>query len=199
MRRPGLASLLGLALSLAVITAGAQAAPADPVAGATKAQACPACHGAQGVASLPLTPSLAGQPALALSYQLIQFREKRRLAPAMNPIAEPLSDQDIKDIAAFFASLPPPPAIPQSDTTRLDAGRQIAQAQHCNSCHNARLQGQKHIPRLAGQPVDYLRKQMLDLKSGTRADIDGTMASAAQGLSDADIEAVAIYAASLGP
>jgi cytochrome c553 len=190
---------LTAAVGLALAGASALAAPADPAAGAAKAKACPACHGAQGVASLPLTPSLAGQPALALSYQLIQFREKRRLAPAMNPIAEPLSDQDIKDIAAHYASLPPPPGIAQTDTAKLDAGRQVAQVQHCNSCHNGKLQGQKHIPRLAGQPVDYLRTQMLKLRSGERADIDGSMASAAQVLSDADIEAVSIYAASLAP
>lgn len=188
---------------LAALLAGSAvlAAPADPLAGATKAGVCLACHGAQGVAVLAGTPSLAGQPALALVYQLIQFREKRRLWPAMNSVTESLSDQDIKDIAAHFAALPAGPAQPaalQAAPQTLEAGRQIAQSQYCTSCHAAGLKGQKHIPRLAGQPADYLATQLRKLKSGVRADIDGTMASAAQGLSEADIEAVSLYAASLG-
>jgi cytochrome c553 len=176
-----------------------QAAPADAQAGATKAAACAACHGAQGVATQALTPSLAAQPALSTVYQLIQFRDKRRLSPTKTVLAEGLSDQDMKDLAAYFAALPPPPAVPSSDTQKLADGQRVAQAQFCTSCHAEGLKGQKHIARLAGQQADYLRVQMQNLKSGARADIDGTMASAAQGLSAADIDALAAYAASLGP
>jgi cytochrome c553 len=175
------------------------AAPADAQAGASKAAACVACHGAQGVASLALTPSLAAQPALSTVYQLIQFREKRRLSPAMNALAQALSDQDIKDLAAYFAALPPPPGAPALDAQKAALGQAVAQAQFCTSCHAAGLKGQKHIARLAGQQADYLRVQMQNLKSGARADIDGTMASAAQGLTAAEIDALAEYAASLGP
>jgi cytochrome c553 len=176
-----------------------QAAPADAQAGAGKAAPCAACHGAQGVASLPLTPSLAAQPALSTVYQLIQFREKRRLSPVMNALAESLSDQDIKDLAAHFAALPAPPGAPLLDAQKAADGQRVARAQFCTSCHAAGLKGQKHIARLAGQQADYLRLQMQNLKSGARADIDGTMASAAQGLSAAEIDAIADYAASLGP
>jgi cytochrome c553 len=176
-----------------------QAAPADAQAGAIKAAACAACHGAQGQATQALTPSLAAQPALSTVYQLIQFREKRRLSPPMNALTEGLSDQDMKDIAAHFAALPAPPGVPVADPQKAADGQRVAQAQFCTSCHAAGLKGQKHIARLAGQQADYLRAQMQNLKSGARADIDGTMASAAQGLSAADIEALAEYAASLGP
>jgi cytochrome c553 len=182
-----------------MLGASSGAAPADAVAGAAKSAACGVCHGARGVSQAVSIPSLAGQPALSVVYQLIQFREKRRLWPAMNAIAEPLSDQDMKDIAAHYAGLPPAPGFGSTDAQKLEAGRQIAQAQYCNSCHAAGLRGQKHIPRLAGQSPDYLSQQLVKLRSGVRADIDGTMASAAQGLSDADIEAVSVYAASLGP
>ncbi len=191
--------LLGAGLLLALAGAPASAAPADAVAGAAKSAACGACHGAQGVSQALAIPSLAGQPALSLVYQLIQFREKRRLWPAMNAIAEPLSDQDMKDIAAHFAALPPAPGFPQTDAQKLEAGRLVSRVQYCDSCHAAGLRGQKHIPRLAGQSPDYLSLQLQNLRSGARADIDGTMASAAQGLSNADIEAVSAYAASLGP
>ncbi len=184
---------------LAAWTLPAAAAPADPVAGAAKAEVCRTCHGPAGVSADPAIPSLAGQPPLSILYQLIQFREKRRLAADMNAVAAPLSDQDMKDLAAHFAAQPPAPGFPPGEPALLDTGRQIAQAQHCNSCHMPGLKGQKHIPRLAGQPLGYLRTQLLNLKSGVRADIDGTMASAAQVLSPADIEAVSAYAASLGP
>jgi cytochrome c553 len=190
------------ALVLACLAAWASSvagAPADPVAGAAKAEVCRTCHGAAGVSSDPAIPSLAGQPPLSIVYQLIQFREKRRVAPDMNVVAAPLSDQDMKDLAAHFAAQAPAPGLPPGDPAQREAGRQIAQSQHCHSCHMPGLEGQKHIPRLAGQPVAYLRTQLLNLKSGARADIDGTMASAAQVLSVADIEAVAVYAASLGP
>jgi cytochrome c553 len=190
---------LGIFACLAGAAPPAAAAPADPVAGAAKAAACRTCHGAAGVSSDPAIPSLAGQPPLSIVYQLIQFREQRRMAPAMNAIAAPLSDQDMKDMAAHFAAQAPAPGFSPGEPAQIEAGRQIAQAQHCNSCHMPGLQGQKHIPRLAGQPVAYLRTQLLNLKSGARADIDGTMASAAQVLSAADIEAVSVYAASLGP
>jgi cytochrome c553 len=184
---------------LAACAMPAAAAPADAAAGAAKAEVCRACHGVAGVSSDPAIPSLAGQPPLSIVYQLIQFREKRRMAPDMNAVAAPLSDQDMKDMAAHFAAQAPAPGFPPGDPAQIEAGRQIAQSQHCNSCHMPGLKGQKHIPRLAGQPVAYLRTQMLNLKSGARADIDGTMASAAQVLSAADIDAVSAYAASLGP
>jgi cytochrome c553 len=187
-------------LGLVLLCAGpVSAAPADPVAGAAKSTACLVCHGPAGVSSEPLIPSIAGQPALSLVYQLIQYREQRRHAPDMNAIAAPLSDQDMKDLAAHFAALPPAPGKMVADAAKVETGRRIAQEQYCNSCHANALQGQKHIPRLAGQSAAYLKQQLLNLKSGARADIDGTMASAAQVLSEADMDAVAHYAASLGP
>jgi cytochrome c553 len=188
-----------LAACVMLHTSLTHAAPADAPAGAVKAAACAACHGAQGATTQATTPSLAAQPALSLVYQLIQFREKRRLSPVMNACSEGLSDQDMKDIAAYFAALPAPAGTPSMDAQKVAEGQRVAQTQFCNACHAAGLKGQKHIARLAGQQADYLRLQLQNLKSGARADIDGTMASAAQGLSAADIDAVAEYAASLGP
>ena len=66
-----------------------------------------------------------------------------------------------------------------------------------SSCHAPQLQGQKQVPRLAGQSIEYSVVQLRNIRSGTRVDMDGTMGSAARGLSDEDIEVLAIYAASL--
>jgi cytochrome c553 len=107
-----------------------------------------------------------------------------------------LSDQDMRDIAAYYAALPSPPAK-SGNAEKIAKGAQISSTQYCNSCHGPQLQGQKHIARLAGQSQEYLVTQLKNIRSGSRIDMDGTMGSAARGLGDDDIEALAAYAASL--
>jgi cytochrome c553 len=176
----------------------AQAA-GDPVAGEAKAQVCAACHGPNGNSPSPAVPSLAAQPPLYVYYQLLQFREKRRSDPAMSPIAAPMSDRDMQDLAAYFTKQKAVGVSVAVDKERIEQGRAAAQRNHCESCHAAGYAGQNHIPRVAGQGLDYLRVQLKGFRTGTRADIDGNMSSAAQPLSDADIENLAQYLASLAP
>jgi cytochrome c553 len=168
---------------------------ADAAAGKAKSQTCMACHGANGISTVPTIPSLAAQQPLFILYQLIQYREKRRASPEMNAIASTLSDTDMRDLAAYYAALPPPAPVTGLDPAKLETGRLLSERNHCQSCHMADLRGQKHVPRLAGQHVDYTKSQLLGLRNGTRADIDGNMASAAQGLTDADIEALSQFSA----
>lgn len=172
------------------------AAPPDAAAGKVKAQTCFACHGESGISISSEIPNLAAQPALSITYQLIQFRGQQRKGGAMEALAAALSDQDMRDIAAYYAALPPPPAK-SGNADKIAKGQQIAGTQYCNSCHGAQLQGQKHIARLAGQSPEYLITQLKNIRSGARIDMDGTMGSAARGLSDDDIESLAAYAASL--
>ena len=82
------------------------------------------------------------------------------------------------------------------DPQKAAAARKLADADNCTQCHGLDLLGQKHIPRLAGQHYEYLKQQLLGFKAATRGDIDGNMTSAAQPLSDADIDTLAQYAAS---
>ncbi len=96
------ASAAALALSLALVSA-AQAR--DPVAGRAKAAACAVCHGPQGLSVAPDAPHLAGQPALYVSAQLRAYRSGARKHEVMGVMAKPLSDTDIDDLAAWFASL----------------------------------------------------------------------------------------------
>jgi cytochrome c553 len=172
------------------------AAPPDAVAGKAKAQMCFACHGENGISSSAEIPNLAAQPSLSITYQLIQFRGQQRKGGGMEGISMALSDQDMRDIAAYYSALPPPPAK-SGNAEKIAKGAQISSTQYCNSCHGAQLQGQKHIARLAGQSQEYLVTQLKNIRSGSRIDMDGTMGSAARGLSDEDIEALAAYAASL--
>lgn len=181
---------------VALTTPHAWAAP-DAIAGKDKAQLCAACHGENGVSSIPGTPHLAAQPPLSVFYQLLQFRDQRRKGGGMEAIAATLSEQDMRDIAAHYAAQPAPPAHAGGDAQKLTRGQQIAQQQYCSSCHGAQLQGQKHVPRLSGQSTEYFITQLRNLRSGARADMDGTMASAARSLTDEEIEAMATYARSL--
>ena len=181
---------------IALITPASWAAP-DAAAGQAKAQVCAACHGEKGVSNIPGTPHLAAQPQLSIFYQLLQFRDQRRKGGGMEAIAASLSEQDMRDIAAHYAAQAAP--LPQTggDAQKIARGQQIAQQQYCSSCHGAQLQGQKHVPRLSGQSTDYFVTQLRNLRSGARADMDGTMASAARSLTDEEIEAMAAYARSL--
>ena len=181
---------------LALSPTFANAAP-DAVAGQAKAQLCAACHGENGVSAIPGTPHLAAQPPLSIFYQLLQFRDQRRKGGGMEAIAATLSEQDMRDIAAHYARQPAPPAHAGGDAAQIARGQQIAQQQYCSSCHGAQLQGQKHVPRLSGQSGEYFVTQLRNLRSGARADMDGTMASAARSLTDEEIEAMAAYTRSL--
>jgi cytochrome c553 len=189
-------AILGVAFFNTFLVAGAMAAPPDAIAGKAKAQMCFACHGENGLSVAKDIPNLAAQPPLSITYQLIQFRGEQRKGGGMEAITQALSDQDMRNIAAYFSALPPPPA--QSGyADKIAKGQQIAGTQYCNSCHGPQLQGQKHIARLAGQSPEYLMTQLKAIRSGSRIDMDGTMGSAARGLSDEDIESLAAYATSL--
>lgn len=81
--------------------------PVEIAAGRQRAAVCFACHNANGISQLPGTPNLAGQDRGYLENALRDYRGgKDRRNPTMNAMAQPLSDQDIADIAAYFSSLP---------------------------------------------------------------------------------------------
>ena len=185
---------LALALLFAI---SFPAAAADAEAGKQKAQLCVACHGADGNSERAVYPSLAGQPPLYVYYQLLQFREGRRKDASMSAIAAGMSDADMKDVAEYFfkqAAKVPQTAL---EPAQVEAGKAIAARNHCGSCHMPGYVGQKHIPRLASQHFEYLVKELRGFKTGARPDIDGTMASSAQPLTDKDITDMAAYLAGL--
>jgi cytochrome c553 len=183
---------LAIALSFSL-----PAPAADAEAGKRKAELCAGCHGADGNSASAMFPSLAAQPPLYVYYQLLQFRNLQRKDPSMTAIASTMSDADMKDIAAYYeaqAAKAPEKAL---EPAQIEGGNAIAARNHCGSCHMPGYTGQKHIPRLAGQHYDYLVKELRGFKTGARPDIDGTMASAAQPLSDKDITDMAAYLAGL--
>jgi cytochrome c553 len=175
-----------------------RAAFADAESGRQKAQVCVACHGPDGNSASPAVPTLAGQPQQFVVTQLFMFREGKRTDAQMSPFAANLSNVDLNDLAAYFSEQPhaPPSHVTAPETAA--AGRRITEQNNCVACHARTLMGQQHIPRLAGQQAEYLRTQLRGFKASTRFDMDGNMTSAAQGLSDADIDILADYLSGLG-
>ena len=93
-----------LALSLLLLSSGAGAA--DIEAGKAKAAVCAACHGANGISVIPDYPNLAGQKVKYLESAIKAYRSGDRKNPIMSPMAAGLSDADVANLAAYFASLP---------------------------------------------------------------------------------------------
>ena len=164
-----------------------------------KAQACFACHGPGGNSTDPAMPSLAGQPAQFISMQLFMFREGNRKDPQMSPMAASLSNADMNELAAYFSKQKPAAPSHKTAPENAAAGHHLTERHHCVQCHGPALLGLQHIPRLAGQQFPYLMTQLRSFKAKTRADFDGNMTSAAELLSEKDIEILADYLSGLTP
>jgi cytochrome c553 len=175
----------------------APAAGQDIEAGRTKSQACAACHGADGNSTTGTYPNLAGQTWRYIYMQLKDFKEGRRKDPVMSPMAEPLSKQDMIDIANFFAAQPAKPSTFKADEAKIRLGKAKSDETLCVMCHLGGFAGQNEIPRVAGQQYDYIVKQLKDFKARTRTNDAGNMTSVSRTLSDTDIENLAHYITSL--
>lgn len=169
----------------------------DVEAGRAKAQVCAACHGPGGNSEAGAYPSLAGQSWRYIYVQLKDFKEGRRSDPQMTPMAQPLSRQDMIDIANYYAAQPLKPSNFKADENKARLGKAKTDETLCTMCHLGGFAGQNEIPRVAGQQYDYIVKQMQDFKARRRTNDAGNMTSVAQTLSDADIENIAHYIAGL--
>lgn len=195
--RRGAVAMFAAALSFLAFPY-AKSAFADAEAGRQMAQVCVACHGPGGNSTNPAVPTLAAQPQQFIVTQLFMFREGKRIDAQMSPFAAKLSNANLNDLAAYFSAQPLVPTARAIAPDKAAAGRRIAEQHNCVACHAANLMGQQHIPRLAGQQAEYLRTQLRGFKASTRFDMDGNMTSAAQALTDADIEILADYLSGLG-
>jgi cytochrome c553 len=195
LRASRFATVRAAACVAVAIGASAPTLGADDAALAAKAAVCVACHGPNGNSTMPAIPSLAGQPKQFITTQLVMFREGRRVNPQMAPFVANLSNADINDLGTYFTAQPLTPAAEPPPAQAATEGPGLVAKFNCVQCHGPALKGVQHIPRLAGQHAEYLRAQLRGFKAGTRFDMDGNMTSAAQPLSDADIEVLAAFLA----
>jgi cytochrome c553 len=132
------------ALTVAFAAASVPAPGADLEAGRKKAEPCAACHGPDGNATIPGTPSLAGMPAFYTHWQLIMYRDGRRRDPQMSPFGINLSDADMADLAAYYAAQPPrrrpaastPRAPPLGDRCEVGGPGRAAAGRVTDYCSN---------------------------------------------------------------
>ena len=189
-------------------------AAGDAEAGQQKATPCVACHGVGGVSANPAWPNLAGQGEKYLIDQLQLFKDKIRINTLMNPQAENLSEQDMQDLAAYYASQEPNKGSADPDKEfqgekfyaigeRIYRGGNLATGvPACMSCHapDGSGNGPAKFPQLAGQHAVYTAAQLRAYRSGARYQPDDNlnmMKDIANYLTDTEIDAVAEYIAGL--
>jgi cytochrome c553 len=190
-------ALIGM-LSIAMIC-GSVAHAADPAdAVKEKVAACAGCHGENGISQTENIPSLAGQPDQFIQWQMVYFRAGARKNELMQPIAEQISNEDVRNLGAYFAALTAPKSPPDDNPDLSKKGAQAAVGRRCASCHTDSFAGTKAVARLAGQREEYLLKALHDYKSGARVGGgQAAMADVAYPLSEEEITALAHYLAHL--
>ncbi len=174
------------------------------------AKVCAACHGPDGNSPLAVNPSLAGQHPEYLYKQLSNFKAKdgkpaERNNPVMAGMAAPLSDDDMKNVAMYYASQTPRPRAAR-DAELVKQGQLIYRGgiaakglAACASCHSPNGAGlPAQYPRVAGQHAEYTAAQLKTFRAGERKnDLNSMMRTVAGKLSDREMAAVSEYIAGL--
>jgi len=210
MMLPALTSALLLALGAATSLHGTvlaaetkTAIKPDPARGQIVAATCQACHVADGSRGLPANPILQGQHPEYIVKQLGEFKSGKRNNPIMKGMAAPLTDDDMKHVAAFYAGKSAKPGFSRNkDTIYLGekiyrggiAERQVPACSGCHSPNGAGIPAQ--YPRVAGQHAEYTEAQLVAFRGGTRSN-SAQMTAIAAKLNDREIKAVADYMAGL--
>ena len=188
----------------------------DVAAGAAKATVCVACHGPNGNANVPAFPRLAGQRAEYLAGELHKFKRGTRPESPMTALAMPLTDEDIRNLAVYFAAQTHTPStLPPADSQTLARGEALYRqgdpargAPPCQGCHGADANGPEadaeHYrawPSLRGQNGDYLVQRLQNYRDGKLKDSsnDFVMHGVAQTLDEPSMRALASYLSSLPP
>ena len=181
----------------------------DAAAGKAKAAVCGACHGAAGISPVAAFPNLAGQHAEYLYWQLVEFKREARPEAPMTAQVAALDDAAMRDLAAYFASLPAVNAVATGTLESADHGGILYRegdpargVPPCQGCHGASGDGHplanenahwRAYPVLRGQHADYLAQRLIYFRVGkhTLSSNDRIMTPIAQSLDDASIQALA--------
>jgi cytochrome c553 len=194
---------LCLMLGISLTAASARAQEGSVEAGRTKSATCAACHGADGNSVTPDWPMLAGQHASYIVRQLRAFKSGERTDVTMKPFADMLSEQDMLDVAAYFAAQKPAPK--GADPSLVGLGQQIYRGgipgrgvAACIACHGPEGNGNPlaSYPRIGAQHAAYTTKQLNAYRAGDRrsdVDLNQMMRNVAEQLFDDEIRALASY------
>ncbi|MDO9475622.1 MAG: c-type cytochrome [Pseudohongiella sp.] len=198
--------VFSLASILIAVTSLTAQAAGDAAAGERKAAVCAACHGADGNSAIGSNPKLAGQNERYLLKQMHDVKSGARPIAMMTGLLDNLSEQDLADIAAFYASKVV--TVNGANPDLIETGERIYRAgveelgiAACSACHAPTGSGvaQAGFPALGGQHAEYISTQMKAFRAGTRNN-DGDpapMRIIAERLTDAEIEALANYVSGL--
>jgi cytochrome c553 len=189
---------------LMMAAANVMALTGDPVAGQQKAQVCGACHGADGNSMMAQNPVLAGQSPGYIAKELARFKSGARVNPIMAGMTQPLSEQDMRDLDAWYSSQDAEAReVSSEDLDLARAGEQIYRGGYaplsipaCMACHGPAGYGiPPNYPRLSAQWPEYLENQLLAFKSGQRA--SEVMGPIAFLLSAQQIKVLSLYMSAL--
>ena len=179
-------------------------AQANAEAGKAKAASCAGCHGEEGNSTTPSFPKLAGQHTSYLVKQLQEFKNGSRSDPMMSAMAQSLSQDDMEDIAAYYAlqkisadTLPASAVEEEKQGNDLYRNGDLArEVSACIACHGPLGEGNKPaaFPALKSQHADYLIKTLTDFKNGTRSrNLENPMVMIAKKMTDEEIKDLAYH------
>ncbi len=194
--------LLSLSIATVLSVGGTQAMAGDAAAGKAKSATCTACHSADGNSVNPIWPKLAGQHAGYLEGQLQAFKSGQRKDPTMTAMVAPLSEEDMADLAVWYAGQKQAPG--SADPALADAGGEMYRGGNaasgvsaCQACHTPNGKGNPAagFPAVSGQHAAYVEKALKDYRSGDRgaSEKGKMMRGVAAEMTDAEIAAVAQY------
>lgn len=198
----------------------------DAAAGKAKSEVCAACHGPTGTAAAPIFPNLAGQRAGYLYWELVEYKRGALPESPMTPLAASLSEEDMRDLAAYYASQQRQPAAEDAqaaaDPAVAETGRLLflhgdpaKGIPPCQGCHGpqalgyplaaqadgAPLSPYALYPALRGQQAAYLQARLTAFQQGALHDStnDMIMRGVAQRLDAQTIESLSAWLSSLPP
>lgn len=188
--------LIILATSFITIGAG------DVDSGKQKVATCAACHGQDGNSMVGLWPSLAGQNAKYLVSQLNHIKDGNRVITEMTGLLDNLDEQDLEDIAAYYASQKN--SVGQASADKVDLGRKLYYSGSlkkglpaCTACHSPKGKGNSPAgyPLLSGQQPEYTQKALRSYRTGERNNDEASqmMMAIAYKLDDEEIDALASF------
>jgi len=190
-----------------IATSDMALAAGDVDAGKTKSAVCAACHGVQGISSISANPNLAGQVPGYIAAQLAAFKSGDRNNAIMTGQVISLSEDDMADLDAYYASLVPNVEVKLTDQDKAlaEEGAKIYRGgfadrgiSACMSCHGPSGHGiPKNYPRVSAQHKEYLEQSLLSYKKGDRKGYNEIMSNIAFGLSELQIKQLAAYMAGL--